>query len=784
MFYKFLFGCFWLLFSTAVQAQNKLSISGYVRDLGTGEDLIGANVSTLDADQKLIGTSTNTYGFYSISLPKAQYTLVFSYIGYAPVTLVVDLQKDTTLNINLSDAIQLDSMIVVTAEAADKNVKGTEMGTIEISVETAKKLPALLGEVDIIKTMQLLPGVRSAGEGNAGFYVRGGTTDQNLILLDDAVVYNSGHLLGFFSVFNSDAIKNATLIKGGMPANYGGRISSVLDIQMKEGNSEQLVVEGGIGVVASRLTVQAPLYKNKASFIASARRTYVFDIAQPFLKGTRFEGTNYYFYDLNLKANWRISQKDRIFLSGYFGRDVLLLNQAQRDFVFRMNWGNATGTIRWNHLFSDKLFMNALLIWNNYDFTTSGGQSEFKFKLQSGINDLGAKIGFDYFPSPAHKLKFGTDYTLHKLTPNSATATSTDETFTIAPLKRYGQEMGAYILDDWTINPIFSINMGLRLSLFQQLGGYQSKIDTNRFYKSGEIVRTYYGIEPRISGKISTSKTSSLKFGATLGNQYLHLVSNSASTLPTDLWVSSSELIKPQIGAQYALGYFQNFENNMYETSVEVYYKDLYNQLDYSETFTPTPDTDVEDNFISGRGHAYGVELLVRKNKGKLTGWLSYTYSRSFRVFDQIQGRTFPSRFDRPNDIALVLNYDINARWNVGATFIYGTGSPYTPIKSVYFIGLNPTTEYGNRNTARLPDYHRADLSVSYKIDPETKPFSSTLVLSIYNVYNRKNVFFTYTNPETNQQTGAITLKSYKVSLFPIIPSITWNFVWKKPRKK
>lgn len=780
--------CIFLLISllsciNGLYAQKQFTISGYVRDANTGEDLIAATVTSSTTNDDLQGTVTNAYGFYSLKLTAGTRNVHFSYVGYNPQVFTIDLQKDTVINIQLSNDITLDSTIEITAERADKNVESTQMGTLELPIESAKKLPALLGEVDIIKTMQLLPGVRSAGEGNAGFYVRGGSIDQNLILLDEAVVYNTGHLLGFFSIFNADAIKNATLIKGGMPANYGGRLSSVLDIQMKDGNNEYAQIEGGIGIVASRLTVQSPIVKKKASFIASGRRTYVFDLAQPFLKNTKFEGTNYYFYDLNLKANWHISQKDRLFVSGYFGRDVLALNQPQRNFNFNMNWGNATTTIRWNHLFSANLFMNAMVLFNNYDFAVWGGQEKFTFKSQSGIVDWSGKVAFDFYPNPKHSLKWGADYTYHTFTPSITNAFAGEEKFTIAPDRRYAHEAGIYILDNWIINKKFSINVGVRGSTFQQVGKYQSKLDSTRHYAAGEPVKTYFGIEPRLSGKITTDKTSSVKFGVTVGNQYIHLVSNSATTLPTDIWVPSSEIVRPQIGIQYAVGYFRNFQNNMLEASVEAYYKDLYNQLDYSERFTQTVDADVEDHFIRGRGRAYGVELLLRKNTGKLTGWVGYTWSRSFRTFQDIAGNTYPTRFDRPHDISVVANYDINARWNVGATFVYGSGSPYTPIKSIYLVNFSPVMEYGLRNSARLPAYHRLDLSVSYKLNKrDDLPFTSTLIFSIYNVYNRKNVFFTYSQAETDARSGSVALKSYQVSLFPAIPSVTWNFIWKKPR--
>jgi hypothetical protein len=753
---------------------QKVTLSGYIKDADTGEDLIYATIFAKEANS---GTNSNEYGFYSLSLNKGSYTLLINYTGYAQKLIEIDLQKDTAMNISLSGGdILIDSAVVITARRNNANVEDTKMGTIELQMDQIKKLPVLMGEVDVLKTIQLLPGVLSAGEGNAGFFVRGGGSDQNLLLLDEAVVYNAGHLLGFFSIFNSDAIKNTTLIKGGMPANYGGRLSSVVDVQMKDGNKQHYVLEGGIGAIASRLTFQGPIVKDKSSFLISGRRTYVFDVAQPFLKGTNFEGTNYYFYDLNLKANYVISNKDRLFLSGYFGRDVMNLNNPDRGINFKLNWGNATGTVRWNHLFNDKMFMNAMFIFNDYDFLSAGSQDQFSFKLESGVRDWGGKVSFSYYPNPKHKIKFGADYTHHTFTPNIASARSGDEAFIIAPDKKYGQETGVYLLDDWKINSKFSINVGFRASMFQQLGPYSSSLDSTT-YRPFQTVKTFWGAEPRFSSKFTVDNFSSLKVGITLGRQYIHLVSNSATTLPTDLWVPSSELVKPQWGTQYAFGYFRNFLNDMLEASVEVYYKDLYNQLDYSEYFTQNIDTEVENEFVSGRGYAYGAEFFLRKQKGNLTGWISYTLSRSLRNFEAILGNIYPTRFDRLHNLAVVASYDYK-KWNFSATFVYGTGAPYTPIRSLYMVGFTPITEYGFRNSARLPDYHRADLSISYDLSKKSKNFESVLVLSAYNVYNRRNVFFTYTVPESDARSGTVALKSYKVSLFPIIPALTWNFKW------
>lgn len=756
-------------------------MSGYVKDAQTGEDLIYANVynkaNTLD------GVTTNVYGFYSLSLPPGQYTIVATYIGYEDQRIDIDLQQDTSFNIELSMGATFDSVITVTDERGAANIESTQMGTIELSITDVKKLPAFMGEVDLLKTIQLLPGVQSAGEGTAGFFVRGGGIDQNLILLDEAVVYNAGHLLGFFSVFNADAIKKATLIKGGMPANYGGRLSSVLDIQMKDGDDERFGVEGGIGLVSSRLTLEGPIVKKKGSFMISGRRTYAFDLAQPLIKNTDFAGTNYYFYDLNLKARYQISDKDRLFLSGYFGRDVLELNNPNRDLSISLPYGNATASLRWNRIVQDNLFMNVILVFNDYDFTISGGSDQFAFKLGSGIRDYGGKISFDYYPNPRHQLKFGLDYTYHRFTPNRAEAFTGGEAFIIDPSRKYAHEAGIYVADDWKVSQRITLQVGVRFSAFQQVGPYDGKVDTSRSYMTLEPVKTYGGVEPRFSGKYTLTDHSSLKLGITLGRQYVHLVTNSTSTLPTDLWVPSTEVVRPQWGIQYALGYFHNFFNNQLEASAEIFYKDLYNQLDYSESYTPTIDTDTEDQFIAGRGRAYGLELFLRSNIGNFTGWFAYTLSRSERTFDAIKGKTFLAGFDRTHDLSVAMSYQIRPWVSVGANFVLGSGTPYTPIESIYLLDLQPVLQYGLRNSARLPMYHRLDLSATFRLTKKGKPFESELVISAYNVYNRQNVFFTYTDIKSDPNNGEVSLQSYQVSLFPIIPSATFNFRWKQPKK-
>ena len=502
--------------------------------------------------------------------------------------------------------------VTIKAEDPEEGVEGTQMGRVSLEMQQIERLPALLGEVDVLKAIQLLPGVSSAGEGNTGFYVRGGGADQNLVLLDEAVVYNSGHLLGFFSVFNADAIKNTTLIKGGLPAYYGGRLSSVVDVRMKDGNDKQYELSGGIGLLAARLTAEGPIVKDKSSFLVSARRTYAFDLAQPLLRGTTVEGTNYYFYDVNAKVNYRLGDKDRLFLSGYFGRDVLNYVSNQRGFSVNIPYGNVTTTLRWNHLFGDKMFMNVSAIFNDYKFALSGRQTDFTAKLNSGVRDYNAKVDIDFYPSPKHQMKFGAHYTWHKLTPDIVEATSGDVVFTNDLVPKFAHEAALYWQDDMRLNEKIALMLGLRYSWFAHVGPYSSP-DEEESYGGGDLIQDYDGFEPRATLRYRLSETASLKAGFTMAYQYLHLVSNSNTTLPFDVWIPSSRLVKPQLGLQYALGYFRNFNNNMYEAIIEAYYRDLQNQIDYRDSYVNDPSTEVERNFVFGSGEAYGVELFCKE---------------------------------------------------------------------------------------------------------------------------------------------------------------------------
>lgn len=767
-----------VIMAFSVYGQERFTLSGYVKDKSSGETMIGASVITLG--DKTHGAVTNHYGFYSLTMPKGIYRLTVSYVGYENASFEVSIDKNTILNVQLSEGVVMQE-VTVSAEREDrrKNVESTQMGTIELPVENIKKLPAIFGEVDVLKSIQLLPGVLSSGEGNAGFYVRGGGPDQNLVLLDEALVYSTGHMLGFFSVFNSDALKNTTLIKGNMPANYGGRLSSVLDIQMKEGNDKKYMVEGGIGLISSRLTVQGPIVKDKSSFIISGRRTYILDLIQPILKGGKFEGTNYYFYDLNTKWNYTLSDKDRIFFSGYFGDDILRFRQTTRDLRFDMPYGNKTATLRWNHLFNHKMFMNVSAIYNDYRFRFTGGREEFVFKLFSGVKDWNLKTDIEHYLNMTHTLKYGVNYTYHTMTPNTAQASNGEVEFSNNILPKYGQEGAVYFLDDIRLNSQWNINAGIRLSAFQQIGPYNSKL-SNEAFKRFEPVKTYGGVEPRMSVNYRVNNDLSLKAGMAATTQYVHLVSNSSSTLPADVWVPSTEIVKPQRGMQFAAGVFRNLFNDAYELSIELYYKDLKNQIDYADNYVADISKDVEDAFVSGKGRAYGAELYVKKSKGKLNGWIGYTLSKSERSFSEIEnGRWYPAVYDRPHDLSVVANYNLSKKWDLGAIFVYGTGKLYTPVSGFFLIEQNINLFYGPRNSARLDDYHRLDISATYTPSPDSKKrFKGSWTFSLYNTYNRKNPFFINFDTKSDFQSGNTTIESTKITIFPLIPSITYNFKW------
>jgi len=784
-------------------AQNRVTLSGFVRDSVTGEYLIGTNVYV---QETLKGSVTNTYGFYSMTLEKGRYTAVFSFLGYREKRVPVTLDTNLRLNVELAPSAITTREVVITGEKSDQNVRDAQLGRIELDVEKIKTLPAFLGEVDVLKTIQLLPGVQSAGEGNSGFYVRGGGPDQNLILLDEAVVYNASHLFGFFSVFNSDAVKNITLTKGGMPAQYGGRLSSVLDITMKEGNNKQFHGEGGLGIVSSRLTLEGPIKKDTSSFIVSARRTFVdLFLREPFIDNeSDAAGNSYYFYDLNTKLNYRLSDRDRLFLSGYFGRDVFSFNNTASGFKVRIPWGNATASLRWNHLFSDRMFMNTSLIFSDYKFRFDATQQQFDFSLFSGIRDYNAKMDFSYFPSIRHNLKFGFNYVYHIFTPSNASARSGDVIFDLGQVVRfYAHDAALYVNDEWDVTDRLSVSGGIRVSAFEQVGPFERYLlddlgirveDTIR-YRRGEKVALYGRAEPRLSVKVNAGMNASLKASFTQNYQYIHLASIGSVTLPTDVWVPSSDIVHPQFSTQYAVGYFRNFHNNLYESSVEVYHKTMKNQVEYNEGHQPDEDVknNVDNNFVFGDGVSYGTELFFKKAQGLLTGWVGYTLSWTERTFPDLnQGKTFPFKYDRRHDLSIVLSYDISKRWTLGAVWVYATGNALTLPRNRFFligpvdlgqVAYNPSAygglynEPGDRNGFRFSAYHRLDVSATLKgRNRKNKRYRSSWNFSIFNLYNRYNPYFIYFNDFVNKNTGEFKIQAKQVSLFPILPSVTYNF--------
>lgn len=779
---KISFLILWLLVSTVLTAQKKYTLSGYIKDAASGETLIGASLSV-----KGKGINSNQYGFYSITLVEGDYSFICSFVGYKSQQFKINLKADSLVNFSLLSGTALSEEVIVTAKKRDNNIKNAQMGKVTLPIEQIKSIPAFLGEVDLLKVVQLLPGIRNAGEGSAGIYVRGGGPDQNLIMLDDAVVYNTGHLFGFFSIFNSDAIKNVSLIKGGMPAQYGGRLSSVLDISMKEGNNQQYQMEGGIGLIASRFSLQGPIKKDKSSFIISARRTYVDAVAKPFIsKSSQFYGSGYYFYDLNAKLNYKFSEKDRLYLSGYFGRDVFDFVNGRQSLNVNIPWGNATGSLRWNHVFNNKLFANTTAVYNDYKFSFNAAQDNFAVKLASGIRDLSLKQDFDFYPFSNHKLKFGALYTYHRFTPS--VVSGRQDSIQFNPLNaqvKFAHEAALYVQDDWEINDKWNINAGLRYSGFQQIGAYkiyQTDINGNRtdstLFKKGEPVKTYGGLEPRLTIRYSINEETSVKASVTHNLQYIHLVSNAGTTLPTDLWVPSTYKVKPQTSWLYAAGLFKNFKNNMFETSLELYFKDMQNQIEYKEGYTPNSIDDTENEFVFGRGWSYGSEIFVNKVKGRITGWVGYTLSWTWRKFVDLNfGEKYPAKYDRRNDLSVVAMYKLNDRWKISGTFVYGTGNAATLPQRFYIVGGVLTQEYSRINQYRLPAYHRMDLSAILQGKKNDKrKLKTEWVFSLYNTYSRQNPYFIYYDQTGNPYDGTLQIQAKQVSIFPVIPAVTWNF--------
>ncbi|WP_080059587.1 TonB-dependent receptor [Spirosoma aerolatum] len=763
-----------------------LTISGYVKDGANGEGLIGVSVYVKETGT---GAVTNSYGFYAITLPPGGYSLVISYIGYAKQTRTVELtDKNVRLDLELKQEGKDLQEVVVSANREDDNVKNIEMSVNRIDVKTLQRIPALLGEVDVIRSIQLLPGVTTVGEGATGFNVRGGSIDQNLVLLDEAPVYNSSHLFGFFSVFNPDAVKDVKLIKGGIPSNYGGRIASILDVRLKEGNAKKPELNGGIGLIFSRLSYERPLFKGKGSFIVAARRSYADILAQPFLNSD-LKGAKFYFYDLTAKGNYRINDKNTVFLSGYLGRDVF-----GSDFGF--NWGNATVSARWNHIFSERLFLNTTAYYSNYDYSLNTDLKQKTpndfFRTDSRIVDYSLKPDFS-LALGKNLITFGGQVIVHDFQPGTATAASAGVVRSFGIENKHALETALYVGNEQQLTPQLQLQYGLRYSLFNYTGpgeaytfqtdvpvGTRRQVLTTVAYKGGSTIQTYGNWEPRLAAKYELSGNSSLKVSYNRLAQYIHLVSNTTASTPLDIWTPSTNNIKPQIADQIAAGYFKNFGHTgrEFEASVEVYYKWLQNQIDYIDGASLILNKYLEGDLLSGKGRAYGAEFFVKRNTGVVNGWISYTLAKTERQVAGINnGDWYPTRFDKRHTLTSVLLFDPPQakRWNFSATFTLASGTPGTfPTNRFEYEGFVAPIIDG-RNNYRIPAYHRLDLAATLQGRKRPgKRKEDNWVFSVYNVYARKNPFSVYFQP--NADNPRVT-EAIKYSVFAtIIPSVTYNF--------
>ena len=769
------FTLFFLLFNLSPApsfAQNKFTISGTIKDKRSGESLIGATIKLQELNG---GVVSNSYGFFSVTVPSGKYTMAISYVGYLTYTQLVELSGNLTLQVELIPESNL-SEVVVSSRKKNDNITKAVMGVEKLNIAEINQLPVIFGEKDLLKSIQLLPGIKSAGEGNSGFYVRGGGSDQNLILLDEAPVYNASHLLGFFSTFNSDAIKDITLYKGGMPAQYGGRLSSVVDVKMKDGNNKGYDVSGGLGLISSRVNVEGPIVKDKGSFIISARRSYA-DLFLKLSKDSAQKNNTLYFYDLNLKANYTLGKNDRLYLSGYFGRDVLGFGET-----FGTNWGNTTGTLRWNHVVSNKLFSNTSLIYSDYIYNIKIKSGTDKFVITSQIQDVNLKQDFDYFINNGNKIKFGANVIRHSVSPGRIVAEATSNLKSSEIQNRYSWESAFYASHDVSVNDKLNIVYGLRFSNLAAVGqgnyytydGKGNTLDTVH-YGNGKTVASYWNLEPRFSASYQLTEAKSVKASYNRNIQNLHLLSNATTTTPTDLWLPSTNNIKPEIADQFSVGYFQNFRNNQYEFSIETYYKSLQNQIDYRNGAQLRSNDHVESDLLYGVGRAYGVEFLLKKKFGRLNGWVGYTLSKTERKFDNINnGKYYNAKQDRTHDLSIVGIYKLTDRWTLSSTFVYSSGNAVTFPSGKYQLDGQTHFLYTERNGYRMPAYHRLDIAATVQNKHNKfRKYQSSWTFGVYNLYGRENAFTIDFKDDPKDPTKTI---AEQTALFRFVPSVTWNF--------
>jgi len=755
---------------------NKRTVSGYIKDGKNGEALIGA---TVYIKEKNIVTSSNQYGFYSLNILPGTYNLSFSYIGYKVELKSINLKDNLSLNIELNEETKELDEVIVKAERPDVNVKQPEMSITKLDMKTIKKIPAMFGEVDLIKVIQMLPGVVPTSEGTSGFSVRGGGIDQNLIILDEATVYNASHLMGFFSVFNNDAIKDVKLYKGDIPPQYGGRLSSVLDVRMKEGNSKKYALTGGIGLLSSRLTVEGPIVNEKTSFLISGRRTY-YDLFFPLSTDTGVKKSILYFYDFNMKINHQFDENNRLYISGYLGRD----NFGQKG-TSSIGFGNKTLTARWNHQFSGRLFSNLTALIANYNYALSMKQGGTNYYWNSGLLDYSVKADFNFYATPENEIRFGLSSTYHNMTPCDAwmVGKSDSSKIKITLPKSYDLEHGIYLSNQQKISDDLTLKYGIRFSVFQNMGKTTLyKYDKNynvsdtMNYASGQIFNTYSGWEPRFGAIYNINDNTSFKASYSRTIQFIQLASNSNGGMPLDVWFPATPNVKPQKADQYALGYFRNFLDNALETSVETFYKNCYNVVDFADHAILLMNPYMEGEIRVGKAHSYGAEFLVRKNEGKLNGWISYTFSRAIRQIPGINnGKEYPAPFDKPHTINIILNYEILKQVTFSANWIYARGTPITfPVGTfVYDNALNKI--YSGRNGYRMRDYHRLDLSLTFSGNPHPERlWHGEFVISCYNVYGRHNDWIINFVQDKNDPKKIRVQRWYLPFLY--LPGITYNF--------
>ncbi len=770
IFKSFLF-LFVLLLGSYSFSQNSFTISGVITDGISGETVIGARIKVKE-DVKL-GAVSNEYGFYSLTVKEGTYTFEFSFSGMETQSISIALTENKKVNIELKTPTTTIEEFVVSSKKKDENVQSAQTGVETLNPKQLAKIPVLFGEKDIIKSMQLTPGIKSGGDGSSGFFVRGGSSDQNLILLDEAPVYNASHLLGFFSTFNSDAIKTATVYKGTQPSQYGGRLSSVLDIRMNEGNNKKFRVSGGMGIISSKLNVEGPIVKGKSSFLISARRTYA-DVFLKLSKKESLKTASLYFYDVNAKMNYKISDKDKLYLSGYFGRDKLGVS------TFGLTWGNITGTARWNHVINDKLFSNTSFIVSNYIYQIGIKSNGSTISINSTLQDYNLKEEFQFFPNSRNKMKFGINSIHHSIIPGQVEAGEGSGANTILQKPRLSWENAAYFSNEWSVSENFNVIYGLRGTGFSQLGNggnyftYTSSGDiaTTTIYAQNKIINSYFNLEPRITASFIFSKSASIKGGYARNVQNIHLISNTTGDNPTDIWIPSSKNIKSEIADQVSLGWFKNFSDNKFEMSIESYYKATQNQIDYRDGANTFSNDLLEGELLYGIGRAYGLETYIKKTSGKFTGWISYTLSKTEKKINGINNNDwYNAKQDRTHDLSVVGIFDLNKKITISATFVLYTGNAITLPSGKYYVNNQVQWLYSDRNGGRMPLYHRMDLAVTW-YKKQTDKYESSWNFSIFNVYGHENAYsLSFKESADHTKTEIV-----QTSLFKMIPAITYNF--------